>query len=90
MPTEPCAVVVMDPDRDYDMPLDAGIREAVVALQRAGVETFESCEGGRGHCYPEPTVRFFGEVPEGFRALSVALVADLPVYALRRVWKISE
>ena len=70
--------------------LDPGIRGAVLALRHGGVETFESCEGGRGHCYPEPTVRFFGEVPEGFRALSVALAADLPVYALRRVWKISE
>lgn len=84
------AVVVPDPDHDYDLPLDMGIREAVMALQRAGVETFESCQGGEGHCYPEPTIRFHGEISEGFRALSVALAAELPVSALRRAWPIIE
>ncbi len=28
----------------------------VEVLRAAGVETFESCEGGAGHSYPEPTV----------------------------------
>ena len=41
---------------EYDPPLDAGIAQAVVALRAGGVETFESCEGGPGHAYPEPTV----------------------------------
>lgn len=80
----------MEGDESLGPELDPGIREAVLALRHGGVETFESCEGGRGHCYPEPTVRFFGEAPEGFRALAVALAAELPVYALRRVWKVSE
>lgn len=35
--------------------LDDGIREAVRVLAQAGVETFESCQGGDGHAYPEPT-----------------------------------
>jgi len=57
--------------------LDAGIRVAVRCLRGAGIETFESCEGGDGHAYPEPTVRFHGERGEGFRALGIALAAGL-------------
>ena len=71
---------------NYDSPLDPGIANAVEALRAGGVETFESCEGGPGHCYPEPTVRFHGHQPEGFRALAVAMQAGLKVVALRRVW----
>lgn len=72
----------------YDPPLDVGIAPAVHALQAAGVETFESCEGGHGHAYPEPTVRFHGDVPEGFRALAAAMSAGLRVGELRRVWPV--
>src|SRR5688500_15798303 len=64
---------------DYDPPLDVGIRTAVHALRAAGIETFESCEGGPGHAYLEPTVRFHGDRGEGFRALAVGLQAGLPV-----------
>ena len=72
----------------YDPPLDDGVQEAVQALQVAGVETFESCQGGPGHAYPVPTVRFHGESSEGFRALAAALKAGLPVTELRRVWPV--
>lgn len=70
---------------NYDR-LDLGIREAVKALREHGVETFESCEGGSGHAYPEPTVRFYGEKDEGLRAYAAASREGLPVDALRRVW----
>lgn len=40
----------------------------VAVLQRAGVETLEFCEGGQGHAYREPTVRFHGKRNKGFRA----------------------
>ncbi len=73
---------------DYDSPLDAGIRNAVLALAAASVETFESCQGGHGHAYPEPTVRFHGDTSEGLRALAVAMRAGLPVLGLRRVWPV--
>jgi len=73
---------------NFDPPLDGGIRDAVQALFRAGVETFESCEGSVGHAYKEPTIRFHGGQPEGFRALAIALEAGLKVAALRRVWDI--
>jgi hypothetical protein len=68
------------------LPLDRGIRRAVEVLQAAGVETFESCQGGDGHAYPEPTVRFHGHREPGFRALAAAIEVGLPVVALRRTW----
>jgi hypothetical protein len=52
------------------------------------VNTFESCEGGKGHAFSEPTVRFYGEQSEGYRALSVALANGLKVLYLRRFWNI--
>jgi len=73
---------------DTDAPLDDGIRKAVLTLRSGGVETFESCQGGSGHAYPEPTVRFHGDQSEGYRALAVAMRAGLPVAELRRVWPI--
>jgi hypothetical protein len=76
------------PNMTFDPPLDTGIQMAVQALVAAGVETFESCEGGIGHAYLEPTVRFHGDHAEGLRALSVAMRAALPVRELRRVWPV--
>ena len=73
---------------EYDPPLDPEIVHTVAILAAAGVETFESCQGGRGHAYPEPTVRFHGYRDEGFRALAAALLAGLQVSILRRVWDI--
>jgi len=72
----------------YDPPLDLGIQAAVEVLNAANVETFESCEGGPGHAYSEPTVRFHGDHGEGLRALSVAISAGLPVTTLRKAWPI--
>ncbi len=74
----------------FDPPLDEGIRDAVTALVKKNVETFESCEGGQGHAYPEPTVRFHGSRSEGFRALGIAMAAGLDVRNLRRVWPVVE
>lgn len=89
------AVSVDSPWSDIDYAdLDAGIRRAVRVLREAGVETFESCEGGLGHpenpggehAYPEPTVRFHGGDGAGWKALGVLLDHGLPVGALRRTW----
>lgn len=67
---------------------DPGIAPAVRVLLDAGIETFESCQGGRGHCYPEPTVRFFGQRSEGFRALAAVRQLAFRVHSLRRIWPI--
>jgi hypothetical protein len=75
-------------DLEFNPPLDAGIKRAVEVLVKAGIETYESCEGGKGHSYPEPTVCFFGTPGAGYRALAVALDHDLPVKAIKRVWSI--
>lgn len=75
---------------EFSPPLDKGIADAVVALRAAGIETFESCEGGDGHSYSEPTIRFHGSRAEGFRALAAALQRGLRVVALRRTWPIQE
>jgi hypothetical protein len=70
----------------FEPPLDDGIRDIVLTLIANGVETFESCEGGPGHSFPEPTVRFEGDSSEGLRALAVAVAHGLPVAELRRTW----
>lgn len=72
----------------YSSPLDPGIARAVEVLVAGGIRTFESCQGGEGHAYPEPTVRFFGDDAEGPIALSVAMNGGLKVNELRRVWPI--
>lgn len=68
--------------------LDPGIRKAVELLQAHDIETYELCEGGAGHAYPEPTVRFHGVPEAGWRALSVCLAHGLPITSLKRVWDI--
>ena len=70
----------------FEPPLDPGIAHAVLVLRAGGVETYESCQGGEDHAYPYPCVRFFGTDAGGWRALSVALTQELPVYELAQVW----
>lgn len=66
--------------------LDKGIRRAVEILDAGGVETFESCEGGAGHSFFEPTIRFYGNQAAGFHALAVAINHGMKVSELRRYW----
>ena len=75
-------------EREFEPPLDAGIERVVLILREQGIETFESCEGGVGHAFPVPTVRFHGEHSEGFRAFAIAQCHALPVSELRRVWDV--
>jgi hypothetical protein len=75
---------------ETDMPLDPGIRHAVLVLRQAGIETFESCEGGEGHSSPEPMVRFHGSAWAGYRAFAAAMENGLPVARLQRVWHAAE
>lgn len=71
---------------EVDLPLDPGIRHAVLVLRAGGIETCESCEGGPGHAFPNPTVKFYGSSWAGYRAFAVAMEYGLPVFELRRFW----
>lgn len=72
-------------DENY-LDLDPGIRRAVKVMRECGVETFESCQGGQGHAYAEPSVRFYGSDGAGWHALQVIIDHGLPVSSLSRVW----
>jgi hypothetical protein len=69
---------------------DEGIKHEVEILQAAGIETFESCQGGKGHTFPEATVTFHGGPTEGLKALHIALSNRLNAYNLRRVCGMSD
>jgi len=69
-------------------PLDKGIERLVRTLRYHGIETVQSCEGGEGHSFIEPTVRFLGEKGDGFIALGLALSLGFPVKCVRKVWDV--
>lgn len=75
-------------DEVFEPALDPGIERIVITLRQGGVETYESCQGGAGHAFPEPTVRFHGSAAEGFRAYAWAMQHALPVTALRRIYNV--
>ena len=79
--------MAFDPPLDVES-LDIGIKDAVNILYSAGVETFESCQGGKGHAYSEPTIRFHGDRVEGLNAFAVAIRNNLNVSALRRIYTV--
>jgi hypothetical protein len=74
-------------ESDFDF-IDAGIRREVMILSQNGIETFESCEGGPGHTFPEPTIRFCGDRAAGFKALAIAFTYGLQPHALRRCYAV--
>jgi len=71
-------------------PLDPGIVEAVKALQDAGLQTAESCEGGEGHAYDWPMVSLIGGSADGWRALAVCKDLRFPIRSLERYWSIDD
>lgn len=70
--------------------LDPGIRHYVLVLRSQGIETCQSCQGGPGHAYLEPTIEFRGGKGEGPRAVAAAVTHDLPVAELRREWSVRD
>lgn len=75
-------------DLVFNPPLDAGIEHAVRLLCEHGIETYESCQGGVGHAYLEPTIRFHGNQTEGFKAFDIAQKNALPVSSISRIWTV--
>ena len=66
--------------------IDTGILPVVKVLNQHGFKTFESCEGGEGHCYNEPTVRFFGSEFDLIRAYEICRCYGFNVYEAKRVF----
>lgn len=58
--------------------IDKGIARQVRILWENGIETTESCEGGKGHSFPEATVRFRGGHGEGKRRFRVPIRRSHP------------
>lgn len=69
--------------------MDLGIIRAVQILVDADIATYESCQGGEGHAYREPTIRFRGTPACGWRALSLLMTYDLPVHRLSQTWMLN-
>jgi len=65
-------------------PLVLGI---VTILNEHGFKTFESCQGGDGHCFPEPTVRFEGDEFDIIRACELCRCYGVVVNEGRRVFR---
>lgn len=76
---------------DFDkIELDPEIKEAVKILNQYGIETFQSCQGSEGHCYHQPTIEFYGDKSEGFKALDIALKHGFNVENIIRYWSIED
>lgn len=67
--------------------IDPKILPAVEVLNNHGFKTFESCEGGKGHCYPEPTIRFEGNEYDAMRAYEICQLYCFPVHEVKRVFR---
>ena len=85
----------------YDLPrfdpvpgLDEGIEGWVNLLRYHGIETCQSCIGGAGHAYPEPTIEFLGNPHIGWWVVAVATMAKemdgLRPYRLDRSWHLED
>lgn len=72
---------------------DPGIAGWVNLLRFHGIETVQSCEGGEGHSYREPTIDFLGDPHEGHYVVSLALRVGtfdrLRPWRLSRTWHLS-
>lgn len=71
--------------------IDPGIRFAVRVLHAAGIDTHQSCQGGRGHSYEVPSVDFAGgwSGAEGFAALAALQAYRLPVRDVAMLWNVA-
>lgn len=70
-------------------PLDVDIAWPVHMLRERGIHTTESCQGGEGHAFPDPSIKIAGSHGEGWRALSVLRDYRVPVMHLCRTWDIT-
>jgi len=67
--------------------LDPEIRPAVEILNKHGFKTIESCQGGEGHCFSEPTVCFEGSEFDLIRAYEICEQYNLCLLEGHRVYR---
>lgn len=77
---------MIDEQEIKDFELDPLIEPAVRILMAHGFKTFESCQGGQGHAFCEPTVRFEGSEYDLLRAYEICQLYKLNVYEAKRVF----
>lgn len=70
---------------DYSL-IDTGILPALKILRAFGFDTFESCEGGKGHAFPDPTIKFWGDEFDCIRAYELCEQFGLNVFRARRIF----
>jgi hypothetical protein len=80
------------PERWYQEQIDPGIRFAVRLLHYAGIDTCQSCQGGKGHAYDHPTIDMVALADDaaGFGALAALQEYGLPVDTVALVWNIRQ
>lgn len=66
--------------------IDIGIRPAVELLLEHGFNTFESCEGGHGHAFDLPTIKFWGDDFDCIRVFELCEQFNFNVYKAYRVY----
>jgi hypothetical protein len=73
--------------------IDAGIRFPLRVLHAHGFETCQSCQGGKGHAYLEPTIDMVAggaSDSEGIAALGPLAAYGLPVSTVGIIWNIEQ
>lgn len=71
----------------FPFSIDPLILPAVEVLNNHGFKTFESCQGGEGHAFLEPTVRFEGDEFDLIRAVDICKSYGLIVSEGRRIFR---
>lgn len=72
---------------NYPTDIDELILPAVKILNEHGFKTFESCQGGDGHAFLEPTVRFEGDEFDIIKACQICELHGLIVCEGRRIFR---
>ena len=69
--------------------LDPKISFPVRILHEHGIDTYESCQGGEGHCFKYPVIRFNGDKTEGYKAFDILAKHGFVVHHLQRCWTVT-
>lgn len=73
--------------KNLPLDIDPLILPAVKILNEHGFKTFESCQGGEGHAFFEPTIRFEGDEFDIIRACEICRNYGLVVSEGRRIFR---